>query len=129
MRIKHSVLLKIADDADMKDLLFSNDETLLQAIIDGYQRQASGKFFVTGGQTESIPLGDVSAVRGAYLKVNADCNLKINGGANIQLRKGSSTTGTYAKFFIEAEITSLQIVAAALVDVTGVFCVWGDVSA
>jgi hypothetical protein len=129
MRIKHTVLVKIGDDPEMKDLLFGPDETLAQVVTDKYTKETSGKVSVVGGETETIDFGDITAVKGVYLKVNAECGIKINGGSAIQLRKSLDTTAGLAKFFIEADISSLQIVAAADTPVSGIFCAWGDASA
>lgn len=130
MRIKHKANVRISDDADMKDMLFGLDDTLAEVVIDAFTKQSSGKISVLAGETESVALGDITAVRGAFLKLSGDCQLKINGAATaIQLRKPTTATGTYCKFFIEAEITSLQIIAPVGADVSGIFCVWGDLSA
>ena len=129
MRIKHSILLAVADDADMKDQLFGPiDEILGQTVIDGYTNQVSGKIKVLPTITKAIPLGDIAAVRGIYLEVNQDCQIKINGGSAIDIKRGNSTTGALAKFFLEASLTQIQIVAGAT-EVWGTFCVWGDPSA
>jgi hypothetical protein len=127
MRIKHSIFLEIANDADMKEPLFGPiDETLAATQIDGYTKPASGIVKVLATQTESIPFGDVAAVKGIYLKVNQNCGLKINGEAAITLAMGNANG--YARFFLEAALTSVQLVAGSA-DVQGIFCVWGDPAA
>lgn len=127
MRIKHKVNVKIADDADMKDLLFSFDDTLSEVIIDGYTKQASGKFKILATENENLPLGDVEAVKGVYLKVSRDCILKLNGGTEeIQLRRAGALSTNIAKFFIEADITQINLTAPATEDLVGTYCVWGD---
>jgi hypothetical protein len=129
MRIKHSLQLAIAEDADMKDPLFGpTDETLIQVIIDGYTSAASGKVKVLATITKALPLGDVQLVRGIYLEVDQDCSIKINDGAAIALKRGNSTTGALAKFFLEAALTKVEVVAGSI-DVHGTYCVWGDPSA
>lgn len=127
MRIKHTILLQIANDADLKEPLFGPiDETLALTQIDGYTKQASGVIKVLATETESVPFGDVAAVKGIYLKVNQSCGLKINGAAAITL--AVANTNGYAKFFLEAALSSIQLVAGSS-DVQGIFCVWGDPSA
>lgn len=126
MRIKHSILLDIGDDADMKDVLFGTDETLAQVIIDNYMRMTSGKLTVGVGLTESIPWGDVEAAKGIFIKVDQDCTLKLNGGAEaISLKRAGSSTTDRAKFFTEATLTGATITAGA-VAVNAVYVVWGD---
>lgn len=129
MRIKHSVLLDIGDDADMKDLLFSTDETLAQTVIDGYMRMTSGKLTVAIGATESIPWGDVTAAKGLFLKVDADCSVKLNGSATaIPITRANVGTNDRAKLFVEAALTAATLTAGATA-VNAVYAIWGDLTA
>lgn len=128
MRIKHILMLSVADDSDMKDALFGPiDETLATTQIDGYTNQVSGKFKVLSTITKSLSFGDIAAVKGIYLEVDQDCGLKINDAAAISLKRGNSATGSLAKFFIEATLTKIEIVAGSA-DVHGTYCAWGDPS-
>ena len=127
MRIKHKVNVKVASDTDMKNLLFAPDDVLSEVTIDAYARVASGLISIAQATNEDLPLGDVTAVKGVYFKVDQDVTIKLNGGTDIiQLRKASAGSTVYARFFIEADITQINITAPADADVTGVFCVWGD---
>jgi len=128
MRVKHKVIVQVARDADMKNTLFSTDETLAEVIADGFDRSVTGLLHVAATVTESVPLGDVDVPKGLYLEVDQDCQVAINGSADlIQLRKSSTASSVPAKLFLEADISSLAITAGATA-VNGAFCVWGDPS-
>lgn len=127
MRIKHKVNVRIADDADFKNFLFAPDDSLAEVVIDAYYRQVSGKFKIDLNTSEDLSLGDITAVKGIYIKVNKDCQVKLNGGTEIiQLRRPGSTTSDYAKLFLEADITQVNITAPTTEDMEGFYCAWGD---
>jgi len=130
MRIKHTLMLAIADDSDMKDPLFGQiDETLALVVIDGYTGQASGKFKVEVDDSKVLSMGDITAVKGVYLELDQDCSIKINDGAAIAVKRGNTATGSLAKFFLEAVITKIEVVVAlGGVETHGTYCVWGDPS-
>jgi len=126
MRTKHKVYVKIADDADMKDGLFAPDDTLAEVIIDDFLHQNSGTVHVAAGATLEIPFGHVTAVKGCFLKLDNDCMLTLNDSAtDIQLR----AQGSYAKFFLEGDLSKVEITAPAEEAIEGLFCVWGDLTA
>ena len=128
MRVKHTVIVQIGDDADMKDKLFYTDETLAQTQSDGFQRAASSKVHVVQAGTEQLPFGDVDAVKGFYLKVDTECIVRLNGNAeDIQLRKAGGAS--YAKLLMECDLSQLDLIAPADSAVNGVFVVWGDPTA
>lgn len=127
MRIKHKVNVRVALDTDMKNMLFGFDDTLAEVQIDTYEKQASGVLKILANTSEDVPLGDIDAVKGAYLRLDKEATIKINGSTDaIQLRKYSTSSSAYAKFFIEADITQLNITAPTTEDVNGIFCAWGD---
>lgn len=127
MRVKTKVNVRIGVDADMKNLMFAPDDTLAEAIIDSYARCTAGIVAIPLNTSEDLPLGDVTAVKGVYLRVDQDVEVKLNGGSEvIQLRKASGTAPIYARLFLEADITQLNITAPADADVNGIYCVWGD---
>ena len=127
MRIKHKVNVRIADDADFKNFLFAPDDSLSEVVIDAYARQSSGKFKIDMNTNEDLSLGDIAAVKGIYIKVNKDAQVKLNGGTKvIQLRRSGTTTSDYAKLFMEADITQVNITAPTTEDLEGVICAWGD---
>jgi hypothetical protein len=125
VRIRHKVYPKISDDSAGKNLLFAPDDALAEVIIDVYTKQANGHFTVAAGATEAMSLGDVAAVKGAYLETNGDCDVYVNGSAT-SIPVKMATGGTVAKLFLEAAITAISIKAPAAVTVTGKICVWGD---
>jgi hypothetical protein len=128
IRIKHKVNVRIAEDPGMEDLLFSPDDTRAEVIIDSFDRQASGNLNITASTNEDVPLGDVDAVKGFYLKLSTDCTIVLNGGTD-QLSISKPASSSYAKVFIEMACTQINISVPAGDDLTGVYCVWGDPSA
>lgn len=126
MRVKHKVVLQVSEDTAEKNKLFSTDETLAIVTVDGYARAVSGMMQVAATLTESVPLGDVVAPKGLYLKADAACTIKINGSVTgIAMVPGNSTSGATAKLFIEATITAVTVTAgAAALNLT--YCLWGD---
>ena len=126
MRVRHKVILQVSEDANLKNLLFETDETLAEVTINGYARACSGMMNVAAAGTESVPIGDVDAPKGLYLKADAACTIKINGSADgIALVPGNTTVGSTAKLFIEATITAVSVTAGvAALNLT--FACWGD---
>jgi len=129
MRIRHKVNVRIGDDANLKDLLFGPDDEMAEVVVDGYLRQASGIMALAAAATEAVSLGDVDAVKGVFLKFDQDVTVDINGLGAIQLRRHTTTTGTYAKLFIEGDITSLSVTNPGTTAARGIWCVWGDLAA
>ena len=128
MRVQHTVNVQIAEDADMKNLLYGPSVSLAQVVIDSYESQTGGTFTVAAGATESLKLGDVTAPRGVYLRVDNDCQVNINGLGPIQLRRGTGATGFTAKLFMEGEISSVAITAPVGTEIHGTWCFWGDLA-
>jgi hypothetical protein len=127
MQVKHKVNVKITDDAAGKDVLFGLDDTLAEVSLTSFTKYTSGRVSVAAAVDETINLGDIAAVKGLYLKADADCQIKLNNNTEtLQLRKGSTSTGTYARFFMEGDITSLEVTTAADTPVNIIFCAWGD---
>lgn len=131
MRIKHKVNLKVAEDTDMKDLLFGFDDTLAEVVIDTYDRVVSGKLVVEPSDddppaAEEIPLGDIGAVKGIFLKVDQACSITINEGDTpiVMARAGTGSTD-YAKLFLEADIEKVEILSPAEETTTVFYCIWG----
>lgn len=123
IRVKHKVAVSVGLDTDMKDTLLVTDDTLAEVILDGFDRGVSNVIAVAAAVTEALSLGDLSTVRGLYLKVDTDCKVYLNGSADgIELKTGG--TGKPAKLFVEATITQVDVEAIAAL--TGVYCLWGD---
>lgn len=125
LRIRHTVNVRVARDEDMKLGLWLPDLTLSEVVLDEYERAASGSLNIAAAVTESVPLGDVDAVRGLYLEIVGTANVRINGSLdNIAMSQQDATKP--AKLFIEALISQVQIENTGTTDLDGFFCVWGD---
>ena len=126
MRIKHKIIVKVADDADMKDLLFSLDDQLAEVVIDAWTKSFSGKVTVALNTNEDLSLGDIGLVKGLYLKANKDCIVKLNGAVTgISLKRAGTLTTCFAKLFLEAAVTSINVTAPASEDTEVLYCIWG----
>jgi hypothetical protein len=121
--------VRIADDTSMKNLLFAPDDELAEVVSDSFETQASGKFSVAVGGTESLSFGDVTHVKGFFIKCDGDAEVNVNALGVIQLRKHDTTTGTEVKIMMEADISSLAITNNTTAVITGVWCVWGNYTA
>jgi hypothetical protein len=126
MRIKDKVNIRIAKEAEFKNILFGPDDALAERVVDSWARYASGNLSIDAGETESLSFGDVTTVKGMYLEVTGECQLVINGADPIQLRKSGTDAALIAKVFIEADISSVTLTAPLTVAVTGIYCFWGD---
>lgn len=129
IRVKHTVNVRVAEDANMDNLLFAPKADLAEVTVDSFDRVASGNFQVEADTTETLPTGDVAVVRGLYLRVDNDCLVNVNGLGTFQMRRSSSGAGVVAKLFLEGEISSVTIKAPVTSPVHGVWCVWGDPTA
>lgn len=127
MRVKHKVNVRIAEDTTMNNLLFAPSDSLSEVIRDEWDKSAGGTLNIAQGTDEDLSFGDVNTVRALYISVDQNVTVKINGSNDgITMNKGSSATYDFAKLFMEADITSVNIAAPVDADVTGKFCVWGD---
>ena len=129
IRIKHRVWLQAFEDAAEKNKLFAPDPELSEVIATGFDKQASGNITVADVSNKNIDLSDVTAVKGIWLKLDGEATLKINGSTDsiqLRLRPGSTAGTDFAKFFIEADISSVNIANATGAAINGVFCAWGD---
>lgn len=125
MRISHKIILVVSEDSAAKQILFGIDATLAENIVTSYLHQNSGTIKIAASATEQVPFGDVDSVKGCYLRFDKDVKIKLNGSADeIQIRK--SGTGDVAKFFIEADLTQIDIIGDGTDVTNGVYCVWGD---
>jgi hypothetical protein len=128
IRVKHSVFVQASQDTAGKQKLFYQDADLSAVVGDNYQRLASGNLAIAALATESLPTGDIDAIKGVYLEVSGQCNVRINGSTDdIVLSPTAGITSGKAKLFLEAVITSLTIENTdASIELTGVYCLWGD---
>jgi hypothetical protein len=126
MRIKNKVIVYIADDADMKDELFNTDEDLAEVIMDGYTKVESGKYSVLASATKTLSLGDITEIRGIFLKADQECVVTINGNDYTMCLPAA---GKPAKLYLDIVVTSVTVTSPANVTTTVVYCVWGDEAA
>lgn len=125
IRLAHKVRPQIYADTAKKNTLFAPDDTLSEVVIDSFTKHSSNNITVAALASEDLPLGDITAIKGLYLQVDADCIVKLNGGTEeIQIR-AQGTTSPSAKLFIEADVNQVNVTAASAV-LNGTICIWGD---
>lgn len=126
MRVKHKVWVNTADDTGMEDLHYGPGETKRLVQSDAFGQWGGGSFSIADSANEDLDLGDVDNVKGIYFQVEGDVQIKINGSSDsIQLRRESATTGQVAKFFLEADLTQVNVVNDTGGTVVGHFHIWG----
>lgn len=124
MRLVHSLAINLSQDEAQVQSQFKRDATVSRITIDTYTAHASGSFSIPDGDTESLSIGDVASPNGVYIEVANDCDVYLSGSLDpIELRK--ATGKTYAKLFLECNLTSVSIEASQGVAVTGTYLVWG----
>jgi len=126
IRLKHKANVQIGETSAMKNLLFYGDDSLAEEVIDAYLHQHSGSLAIVASGTEALPSGDVTAIKGIFLKLDGEATVTINGADTpLQLRKASGAN--YCKLFIECDVTSVSITNSSSTEaLAGVYCVWGD---
>lgn len=125
MRIRHTVDVHVTADAGTTSSLFGPDSVYNKAVLDTMTEVASGTQMISGGDAETISLGDVADARGLYLRVNAPCQVTINDGDPLPLRPGSVAAGSWAKLFVECDVTSLEVENTGTTELTCVYVIWG----
>ncbi len=123
MRIRHKIILNIADDTDMKNILFKTDETLSEVIVDSLEQVTSGIVKTLATETDTLTLGDLTPALGLYLRVDKACTLLINGDITLPLVK-TDEAAEFIKLYLPISITSIALTAGED-NVKGVWCVWG----
>jgi hypothetical protein len=128
MRTKLKANVIISNDADGKNVLFGFDDTLAEEIIDIYTRCVSGKFSVAGAGTETLPFGDVTLVKGLFVKADAGFQFSINGNP-VVTSNAASATGS-SRVFLQADLTTFAVTNVSTTDaLTGIWVAWGDPTA
>lgn len=126
IRVQHTLRMQNSRDTDGKDKLFYRDDTLGKVAIDTFDNQMSSSLSVAASTTDSLTFGDLTDVRGFYLEVSGNCNIRFN-GATADIPVTLAPGQTVAKVFIEAAITAVTIEnTSATTVLTGVYCGWGD---
>lgn len=130
IRVKHKVRVHTFRDTDEANAYYKPDDTAAEEVLDAFDKQCASNLKVLQNTSELLNFGDVDVVKGIYLEVNVEAKLKLNGSTDeIQLRKGSTLSTAKAKFFLEGDISSVEVVAPTTEDVVGEFVVWGDPTA
>jgi|TARA_X000001388_G_scaffold5635_1_gene3667 hypothetical protein len=128
MRTKLKANVIISNDADGKNVLFGFDDTLAEEIIDVYTRCVSGKFSVAAGGAvfEDIPFGDITAVKGIFIKSGAGFNYIMNGGGDTFTANAATTTGS-SRVFLQTNLSNFRVINTSATDIlTGIWVAWGD---
>ena len=137
VRIKHKVTVRAWEEAEQRNALFAPDDSRSEITIDNMLHFYSGLITVENGTNIALPLPDIAAVAGVFLKADQDITVAINGGAAIQLRRpsvGTSDAITYCHFFFEGDITSITIAKPDVQPLTALddadasvrWVVWGE---
>lgn len=121
MRVKQTVNVRVAEDANMDQLLFGRSDSLAIITHDEYDQQASGTINIAAAGNEDLPLGDVDTIAGVFISVDQSCELTLNGGAEVT-NLVKPTSGN-AQFFMNGAVTQINI--ATTEALTGLFCIWG----
>jgi hypothetical protein len=126
LRIKHKVWVNTSRNTAMTDLVYGPTEVERLVQTDAFDQWGGGSFSVGASLNEDLDLGDITNVKGIYFQCDSDVRIKINGSSDlIQLRKPSN--GSNAKFFIEADITQINVDNDSATDpVSGHFHIWGS---
>jgi len=124
MRVKQTINVRVAEDADMEDILFGKVDNLAVITHDEYTQVASGTINITQNTNEDLPLGDIDNIRAYWISVDQACELKFNGGTEIRYLVKSTAGNAIA--FANETVTAINIAAPVDEDVTGTYCLWGD---
>lgn len=126
IRVRHTVAVQTSRDTDFKKAMWNPEVPLSEVVLDNFEKQTNGNFSVPAATTESLPVGDVTLIKGMFLEVEAECKVRLNGSLDsIELKPGAE--GGTAKFFLEADINQVDVEnesASAVLD--GVYVFWGD---
>lgn len=128
LRLVHELIMKLTQDTAGKRILFERQTSDSRITLDTWFKHNSGTFTVTDGTQENLALGDVtSPVRGVYIEVDADCDIRLSGSSDpIQVRRLAAQAAFPSKIFLEANITAIEVDASQGADVNGTYLVWGD---
>ena len=128
MRTRHLINVHVYDDTEGKDKLFGLDDDKAEVKLDGFQRQASGRFEIAVASDENLSFGDVQDVRFVYVKADNDFEVIFNGGVEpVVVKRGSAATTATARFAGELDVTAVNIAnPSATVVLKGIYCFYGD---
>ncbi len=128
MQIIHKTHPAISEDTDGKECLLGLTDAAETVTLAGFGSSTNDarNLLLADGEFE-VPLSSITLIRGFWVKANAGFDLRINGGATIQVRPGkadSTTEAPSARVLMEASITSLHI--TPLADLRIHWAAWGD---
>lgn len=126
MRLVYTVSPQLSEDTAQQVTTFGPLADEQNVIVDAYQNENSGRIAIKAGTSQFLSMGTLGYCLGFYLRVDADCQVSINGGAPLQLLRSSPKAGTKARFFFEGITTSVQLTAPSDTSARGLFVVWGD---
>lgn len=123
IRVKHTVLVQISADTDAKQKRYYPDSNTV--IHDTFDKQANGELSIPAATTEQIPFGDVDDVRGIYIELTGDAVVRVNGG-NDNIPMTLAPSGTKVQFFLEGNLSAVEVENQGASAITGSYVVWGD---
>ena len=126
IRVRHTVVVRTSRDVDFKKAMWNPEVSLAEVVLDTFEKQANGNFSVPVASTESLPFGDIDAVKGMYLEAETECYVRLNGSLDsITLKPGEA--GKPGKLFLEADISQVDVEnPSADTVLNGVYVFWGD---
>lgn len=129
MRVRHKANVVIASDAAGKDKLYAPDDTLAEVVLDGFTEASSGTVQLALDGSFTVPFGGLATCRGVFLKATGgDFTVALNGLAPLSVKRGatagSGAVATTARVFLEAQVTSVVVVAGAALTLQ--YALWGD---
>lgn len=128
LRMKHRVWVNTSRNTDMSDLVYGPAEADRLVQHDAFDQWGGGSIKIAASGNEDLSLIDVENVKGIYLEVAGDAQVKLNGSSDvIQLRRYSAETNVVAKLFLEGDITQVNITETGGTDaLVGHYHIWGS---
>jgi hypothetical protein len=126
MRLVYTVSPQLSEDTAQQVTTFGPLSDEAGVIVDAYQNENSGRIAIKAGTAQFLSMGTLGYCLGFYLRLDADCQISINGSTPMQLMRASQKLGTKARMFFEGLVTSVQITAPSDTAARGLFVVWGD---
>lgn len=131
-RIRKKVNVRAWEEVEQKNILFAPDDSLVETVIENMEHFSSGRITVEDGTNMDVPLPDIAEVRGVLIRSDQDVNIALNGGTALPMKRpsaGASDAPTYADFFFEGTLTSINIAKPATIPAASAiirYAVYGD---
>ena len=129
IRVKHRVWVQAFEDVLAKNKLFAPDPELSEVVTDGFDKCFSGVISVAVAGNENLSLGDITAVKGLWLKIDGEALVKLNGssdGLQLRLEPDGVAATDFAKLFFEGDVSAVNVANASAAVMSGVYFIWGD---